>query len=109
MPNCFQLIDKKTSEPASLRDVNNELWAFFNQEPCDKWCCGWYYVIGLGIAVGKFTLSSSPAAENYLEYYFQDPELNDGFQVEQERYQNMLLILEYLRENYESRAFASVG
>jgi hypothetical protein len=108
MPNCFQLICKKTNEPARLQSVDDEIWRFFNEEPDpNQWCLGWYNVIGFGIAMGKLKLSDKENGEKYITDWFSDDLSTSDDKL---RCQRMLQVLTYLRENYESDAFvAAIG
>ena len=81
--NCFQLINKTTGEPASLNDVNAEIYAHFNLEPNPiEHYCAWYDIIGLAFATGR----------TYAETHALIPEYSD--------------ILDYLEPRYTLRCWA---
>lgn len=54
MPNCFQLLDKKTGEPVRLNTIDERLCDELF-EPCRprEWLYGWYNYLGLGFALGR--------------------------------------------------------
>lgn len=53
MPNCFQLIDKKTGESVSFQDVDEKMCQHFRVPVSDKYYYKqWYETIGLGFAWG---------------------------------------------------------
>ncbi len=54
MPNCFQLIDKETNEPAVFAHIDDRLCEHLGVEPDKKkFLYNWYDTIGLGLAMGK--------------------------------------------------------
>jgi hypothetical protein len=96
MPNCFQLIDKTTNEPAVLNRIDEKIAALVGL-PCDprNWCLGWYDLIGFEIAMGKDLHSDE------LTKFIEDRYLPDDV-----RKVEMTKILTYLRENYTSSAWS---
>lgn len=89
MPNCFQLIDKKTGKAADLREIDTALWIHFNghePEGNSAWYKGWYNTIGLLLSCGK-------SFDEIKEIYFDD-----------QLYQS---IIDRLSCSYESSAWYS--
>ena len=87
MPNCVQLIDKKTEEPAALAKVDDEIREIFNAPADEKnWLFGWFNIIGLRLALGH---SLKEIQAELLE------------QEDQE----LALVCQHLMDNYEPKAW----
>ena len=87
MPNCVQLIDKKTGEPAVLARVDDEIRGIFNApEDKENWLFGWFDVIGLRLALGH---SLEEIQKELLEA----------------KDQELALIAQHLIENYTPKAW----
>lgn len=105
------LISKATDALVDIEKVDKEIWAFFNQvpDPSGCSCYGWYDCIGWIVHAYGVNIQNK-GMEERIEDWFKD------FDDDQEcipekyipRYQNILIILEYLRENYRSTAWAGV-
>ena len=54
MPNCFQLISKKTGEPENFSSIDEKLCAMFDVPVDDnRYLCSWYDIVGLNLATGR--------------------------------------------------------
>lgn len=99
MPSCFQLLDKKTNQPAILQRIDELMCAHF-QEPCHPkhWFHGWYNYIGLSLATGKSFEDITAKCLDYIE--------EQGVDLEGIKYWlQMLKINLWLAKNYNSNAF----
>lgn len=98
MPNCFQLIDKKTNKPEVLQKIDELLCANFDVpvHP-ERWLARWYDSIGFYIATGKALGSQElrKVTEDFARNYQSNLK------------PNVVDILDYLEENYTSNAWAS--
>ena len=99
--NCFQLFSKVTKEPVSLNQIDEEICNVL-EVPVHKTKYGggyekgsfnWYDTIGFQIATGKF-LGSDELRDHYLK---SDMWSEEASIIEK--------ILNYLEDNYTSRAF----
>lgn len=95
MPNCFQLVSKKTGEAEVLARIDEMLCAHLGV-PIDpkEWVYSWYDIIGFSLAMGRT---------------FED--LRQTFSVgeEDERSDHervMLRIVEFLDKNFTTEAWA---
>ena len=99
MPACFQLIDKETKSPTVLQKIDDEMREHFGVAPDPKdWLAGWYDSIGLRMACGK---SYGQIREEFQGYLRTD---DSG---ERRYYQDLLDVLDYLEERYETSSFYS--
>ena len=88
MPNCFQLISKKTQKPESFAVIDEELCKYLNVPvDAERYVYEWYDSIGLGLAFGHDF--------NKLREIFADTRLTP--------------IIEYLDKHYTSDAWHEVG
>lgn len=87
MPNCFQLINKKTGLLDNLQDIDNLLWINIGKRKPLKniWYLDWYNYFGLDMAMGK-------SFDDIIDRNKDDNEFIE--------------ILEYLKENYNINAWA---
>jgi len=112
MPNCFQLIDKSTNEPAIFKDIDNRI-CYLLDIPVDKdnnYISAWYNVIGWSIAVNGLKLGSHELRdkvamdEGYRNMDFKGKKRPVGFKP------GILFdILEILEQYYTSNAFVQIG
>ena len=99
MPACFQLIPKGTSEPAILQRIDDAMREHFGVAPdSTNWLSGWYESIGLRMACGK---SYGQIREEFQGYLSTDDSGEKRF------YRDLLDILGYLEERYETNSFYS--
>ena len=99
MPACFQLIDKETKSPTVLQKIDDEMREHFGVAPDPtNWLSGWYDSIGLRMACGK---SYGQVREEFQGYQKVD-DLG-----ERKFYQDLLDVLDYLEERYETNSFYS--
>lgn len=105
MPACFQLYDKKKpgEGPVVLNRIDERMCEHFEQ-PCDpvKYLNGWFDSIGFRIAIGKTWAQIKEEFEKYVE-----EEKARGDEDQASWYENLLLILSWLEENYETNSFYS--
>lgn len=102
MPNCFQLLSKKTGEATRFVEIDEELCKHLGM-PVDpvKWVGGWYDWVGWAIAVSGKTLPQ------LVQEGEADVKRLAGDELEQAEF--MLKVVTFLDENYTSDAWAEVG
>ena len=101
MPNHFQLIDKKTNKPVSLKEIDEEICDLIGVEVHPKFYGGdlynWFDIIGFQIAMGK------PLGSKELRNYVTDDSPN-GWSAD--HVARGRLVLDYLENVYTSKAWA---
>jgi hypothetical protein len=106
MTNNFSLVSNTTGERVDLREVDDDIWQLFGQEPNpDKWCLGWYTVIGTLVAVRGINLHDSAMDEKLLDWYTDDLHRPEDDLV----YDRMCQVLTFLRERYTSESWVTIG
>ena len=102
MPNCFQLTRKGSTQPAVLQEVDSAICQSLGLEwDAYSWAKGWYDFIGFSLACGKDWDWLHAHILGYI----------NGAKDESHRkyWRDMLRILHFLRENYNSDAWAEIG
>lgn len=92
MAVCFSLTKRGKTEPVSLNQLDEDVCKMLNK-PCDpdKFCRGWYDIIGFRLALGK---EWSEIVELFLP-------VEDAYDLD------MLAICAYLQANYTSNCWSS--
>lgn len=101
MPNYVQLISKETGEATSFNAIDEELCNHFGYDiDPEKYFAGWYDSICGRLACG---MSFDEIRERFVEH-------GKEYDGKNKRLYDMLInILEYLKEHYDSSAWASRG
>jgi len=93
MPNVFQLIDRKTNKPENFAFIDQQICSLL-KVPSDPrlYYLGWYDLIGLSAAHGK---NWDQIEEGLCLTNDEEDEFSKDYRV----------ILKYLRENFDIRAW----
>lgn len=102
MPNCFCLTPIGAAEPEKLQSIDDKMRLHFGAPPnADHWFLGWYNYIGFLTAMGKDWL--------WFEQDIDGSILCAKDAEEIAYWSAMRDVLDWLRQNYTSSAWAEIG
>jgi len=105
MPNCFNLIRKGDDSPTPPAKIDEELCTLLNVEiHPTNYVFGWYDVFGFELAMGKGWDGIAKQIDGY-----ETEDIAKGETRWMDSYVTYRKILQYLRDNYVSDAWAEIG
>lgn len=104
MPVCFQLFNRATNEPVSLRRLDDDLRAWFGAPVDDvHYFRDWYDTIGLRLALGK---SFDQIRVEFLCY---EEKTRIAAPHESTWYRGVLEVLDMIECAYSSESWREIG
>lgn len=104
MPACFQLIDKQTGQSEKFTTIDNRICKeLLNVVPHDiEYVNGWYDYIGFALACGQTFDNLRGKIQEHIN-------IDDNDNIELAYWLDMLLINNWLDENYTASAWYEVS
>ena len=105
MPANFQLTQNGSTEPMKLSEVDDLICKRFGFTPTENWHNGWYYCIGLRLAMQR----SWNEIQTELDKIILGIDISKGHEAELEicHYVHMRQIAQYLEDNFTVNAWRS--